>query len=136
MFLTLPAALALTVSAFPIMWVLFGRGAFHIEDARLAAQSLAAYAFGLPAFVLLKVLAPAAFARGDTALPVKIGMITLAVNFLLNIVFNAGALVPGSSRRFAADVAPYRSAAGDQPRLDLQCRRACDRAASPPPFRA
>jgi putative peptidoglycan lipid II flippase len=96
LFLTLPAALALTVSAFPIMWVLFGRGAFHIEDARLASQSLAAYAIGLPAVVLLRVLAPAAFARGDTALPVKIGMVTLAVNFLLNIVFNAGALAPAS----------------------------------------
>jgi putative peptidoglycan lipid II flippase len=96
LFLTLPAALALTVSAFPIMWVLFGRGAFHAEDARLAAQSLAAYAIGLPAVVLLKVLAPAAFARGDTALPVKIGMVTLAVNFLLNIGFNAGALAPAA----------------------------------------
>jgi putative peptidoglycan lipid II flippase len=96
LFLTLPAALALTVSAFPIMWVLFGRGAFTIDTARLASQSLAAYAIGLPAVVLLKVLAPAAFARGDTALPVKIGIVTLAVNFLLNIVFNAGALAPGS----------------------------------------
>jgi len=96
LFLTIPAALALTVSAFPIMWVLFGRGAFDIETARLSAQSLAAYAFGLPAVVLLKVLAPAAFARGDTALPVKIGMITLAVNFLLNIVLNAGAIAPAS----------------------------------------
>jgi putative peptidoglycan lipid II flippase len=96
LFLTMPAALALTVSAFPIMWVLFGRGEFDIETARLASQSLAAYAIGLPAVVLLKVLAPAAFARGDTALPVKIGMITLALNFLLNIVFNAGALAPAS----------------------------------------
>jgi len=96
LFLTLPAALALTVAAFPIIWVLFGRGAFTIDTARLASQSLAAYAVGLPAVVLLKVLAPAAFARGDTALPVKIGMVTLAVNFLLNIVFNAGALAPAS----------------------------------------
>jgi putative peptidoglycan lipid II flippase len=96
LFLTLPAALALTVSAFPIMWVLFGRGAFTIDTARLASQSLAAYAIGLPSVVLLKVLAPAAFARGDMALPVKIGMVTLAVNFLLNIVFNAGALAPAS----------------------------------------
>jgi putative peptidoglycan lipid II flippase len=96
LFLTLPAALALTVSAFPIMWVLFGRGAFTMESARLASQSLAAFAIGLPAVVLLKVLAPAAFARGDMALPVKIGMVTLAVNFLLNIVFNAGALAPAS----------------------------------------
>jgi putative peptidoglycan lipid II flippase len=94
LFLTLPAALALTVSAFPIMWVLFSRGAFDKESARLAAQSLAAYSIGLPSVVLLKVLAPAAFARGDTALPVKIGMITLGVNFALNIIFNAGALVP------------------------------------------
>jgi putative peptidoglycan lipid II flippase len=96
LFLTLPAALALTVSAFPIMWVLFSRGAFDKESARLASQSLAAYSIGLPSVVLLKVLAPAAFARGDTALPVKIGMITLAVNFGLNIVFNAGALAPAS----------------------------------------
>jgi putative peptidoglycan lipid II flippase len=96
LFLTLPAALALTVAAFPIMWVLFGRGAFTIDTAHLASQSLAAYAIGLPAVVLLKVLAPAAFARGDTALPVKIGMVTLAVNFGLNIVFNAGALAPAS----------------------------------------
>ena len=96
LFLALPAALALTVSAFPVMWVLFGRGAFDMESARLASQSLAAYAIGLPAVVLLKVLAPAAFARGDTAMPVKIGLITLAVNFALNIVFNAGALAPAS----------------------------------------
>ena len=96
LFLTLPAALALTVSAFPIMWVLFGRGAFDMESARLASQSLAAFAIGLPAVVLLKVLAPAAFARGDTAMPVRIGMITLAMNFALNIVFNAGALAPAS----------------------------------------
>jgi len=92
----LTAALALTVSAFPIMWVLFGRGAFDIEQARLASQSLAAFAIGLPSVVLLKVLAPASFARGDTAMPVKIGMITLAVNFGLNIMFNAGALAPAS----------------------------------------
>ena len=96
LFLTLPAALALTVAAFPIMWVLFGRGAFTIETAHLASQSLAAYAIGLPAVVLLKVLAPAAFARGDTTLPMQIGMVTLAVNFVLNIVFNAGALAPAS----------------------------------------
>jgi putative peptidoglycan lipid II flippase len=83
--LTLPAALALAVSPFPIMWALFGRGAFDVESARLSAQSLTAYAVGLPAVVLLKVLAPGFFARGDTATPVRIGMITLAINFVLNL---------------------------------------------------
>ena len=83
--LTLPAALALIVAGYPILTVLFERGAFTLEAARLSAQSLAAYALGLPFFVLVKVLAPAFFARGDTAMPVRIGMITLVLNFALNL---------------------------------------------------
>ena len=83
--LTIPAALALIVSGYPILAVLFERGAFTLEAARLSAQSLAAYALGLPFFVLVKVLAPAFFARGDTATPVRIGMITLVLNFALNL---------------------------------------------------
>ncbi len=83
--LTLPAALALIVCGFPILVVLFQRGAFTHESALLASQSLAAYALGLPFFVLVKVLAPAFFARGDTTTPVRIGMITLVLNFALNI---------------------------------------------------
>jgi putative peptidoglycan lipid II flippase len=87
LFLTLPAALALIVSAYPVMWVLFGRGAFDAESARLAAQSLAAYALGLPAFVLVKVLAPGFFARGDTATPVKIGVTAVVLNLAMNVAF-------------------------------------------------
>src|SRR5262249_19256680 len=52
LFLTLPAAAALIVSAYPVIWVLFAHGAFSAESARLSAQSLVAYAIGLPAFVL------------------------------------------------------------------------------------
>jgi putative peptidoglycan lipid II flippase len=87
LFLTLPAAMALIVSANPVMWTLFGRGAFDAESARLSAQSLAAYAVGLPAFVLVKVLAPGFFARGDTATPVKIGVAAVALNLAMNVAF-------------------------------------------------
>jgi putative peptidoglycan lipid II flippase len=87
LFLTIPAALALAISGFPIVWVLFGRGAFDMESARLTSQALAAYALGLPAFVAVKVLAPAFFARGDTAMPVKIGMAAVALNLALNFAF-------------------------------------------------
>ncbi len=83
--LTVPAALALIVAGEPILVVLFERGAFTMTSARLASQSLAAYALGLPFFVLVKVLAPAFFARGDTTAPVRIAMITLVINFGLNI---------------------------------------------------
>ncbi len=87
LFLTLPAAVALIVSAWPVMSVLFGRGAFDAESVRLSSQSLAAYALGLPAFVLVKVLAPAFFARGDTATPVKIGVAAVGLNLAMNIAF-------------------------------------------------
>jgi putative peptidoglycan lipid II flippase len=85
--LTLPAALALIVVPVPVMAVLFGRGAFDPESVRLSAQSLAAYALGLPAFVLVKVLAPGFFARGDTATPVKVSVGVIILNFSLNLAF-------------------------------------------------
>ncbi|MGA3401724.1 MAG: murein biosynthesis integral membrane protein MurJ [Acetobacteraceae bacterium] len=93
LFLTLPAAVALVVSAWPVMSVLFGRGAFEPESVRLSAQSLAAYAVGLPAFVLVKVVAPGFFARGDMATPVKIGVVAVALNLAMNVVFNLGYIV-------------------------------------------
>ena len=48
---------------------------------------MAAYALGLPAFVLVKVLAPGFFARGDTAGPVKIGIAAVALNLAMNVAF-------------------------------------------------
>ena len=87
LFLTLPASLALIISAYPIVWVLFGRGEFDPEAARLSSQALAAYAIGLPAFVIVKVLAPGFFARGDTATPVRIGMASVAFNLAMNVIF-------------------------------------------------
>ena len=106
LFLTLPAAVALIVSAWPVMWALFGRGAFDAESVRLSSQSLAAYALGLPAFVLVKVLAPGFFARGDTATPVKIGVAAVALNLALNVAFMVPLqhIGPALATSLAADV--------------------------------
>jgi putative peptidoglycan lipid II flippase len=87
LFLTLPAAVALIVSAWPVMSALFGHGAFSDESVWRSAQSLAAYALGLPAFVLVKVLAPGFFARGDTATPVRIGIAAVVLNLAMNVAF-------------------------------------------------
>ena len=84
--LTLPAATALAILALPILAVLFERGAFGPAEASATASALIAYAVGLPAFVLVKVLAPAFFARHDTKTPVKVAMVTLATNLLLTVV--------------------------------------------------
>jgi putative peptidoglycan lipid II flippase len=85
--LTLPAALALIVAREPIIAVLFGRGAFDAAAVRGSAAALAAFALGLPAFVMVKVLAPGFFARGDTATPVKIGLAAVGLNLAMNLAF-------------------------------------------------
>ena len=85
LFLTIPAAVGLIVAAEPVMFVLFARGAFTAREAAGSAAALAAYAIGLPAFVLVKVLVPGFFARGDTATPVKLGLVALLLNLALNL---------------------------------------------------
>jgi putative peptidoglycan lipid II flippase len=84
--LTVPAAVALAILALPILAVLFERGAFGPGEAAATAAALAAYAAGLPAFVLVKVLAPAFFARQDTRTPVKIATAAMLANLLLTLL--------------------------------------------------
>jgi putative peptidoglycan lipid II flippase len=55
----------------------------------MAGLSLAALSFGLPAFALVKVLAPAFFARQDTRTPVRAGVASMLANMALNAVFLA-----------------------------------------------
>jgi putative peptidoglycan lipid II flippase len=87
MLLCLPAALALAVSAGPLISALFQGGKFTAEDAQLTALTLSIVVLGLPAYVLVKVLTPGFYSRQDTATPVKIACIvllaTVALNFLL-----------------------------------------------------
>jgi putative peptidoglycan lipid II flippase len=83
--LTLPAAAALIILAEPILAALFERGAFGPLQTRATAAALAAYAAGLPAFVLVKVLAPGFFAHRNTKTPVKVAVAALALNLLLTI---------------------------------------------------
>ena len=84
--LSLPAAAALIILAGPLITVLFERGAFQAAESRATAQALVAYAVGLPAYVLVKVLTPGFFARKDTRTPVRIAIICVVVNLVLNLV--------------------------------------------------
>ncbi|MDR5899397.1 murein biosynthesis integral membrane protein MurJ [Halomonas vilamensis] len=84
--LGLPAALALAVLAEPLLITLFHYGAMTDHDIQMAAMSLRAYAFGLLAFMLIKVLAPGFFARQDTATPVKVGIMAMVANMVFNLL--------------------------------------------------
>ena len=81
--LTLPAAVALVIIPFPIVSVLFQRGAFDLADAQATALAVAVYGVGLPSFVLHKVLSPIYFVREDTRTPFRYALISMAVNVVL-----------------------------------------------------
>ncbi|WP_252109535.1 MULTISPECIES: murein biosynthesis integral membrane protein MurJ [unclassified Halomonas] len=84
--LGVPAALALVVLAEPFLITLFHYGAMTDNDIQMAAMSLRAYAVGLVAFMLIKVLAPGFFARQDTKTPVKVGIIAMVANMVFNLL--------------------------------------------------
>ncbi|MFK7859465.1 MAG: murein biosynthesis integral membrane protein MurJ [Granulosicoccus sp.] len=85
--LGLPSAIALMILAEGMLMTLFGYGQFSAEDARMASYSLVAYSLGLPAFLLIKIFAPAFFARQNTRTPVRIGIVALISNMAYNLMF-------------------------------------------------
>ncbi len=86
--ISFPATIALVVLATPIIITLFQHGSlFTVHAATMASYSLVAYAFGLTAFMLIKVLVTGYFSRQDTRTPVKIGIKAMVSNMGLNILF-------------------------------------------------
>jgi len=86
MLLCLPAAIALAVSAGPLVGALFEGGEFSRADASITALTLSIIVLGLPAYVLVKVLTPGFYARHDTATPVKTAGFVLLANIALNVL--------------------------------------------------
>lgn len=91
-FLTLPAAVALFVMPDYLITTLFERGKFTAADSLQTAKALKMFALGLPAFVLIKVLAPTFFAREDTRTPMIFAGISAIVNLCLgaSLFFTVG----------------------------------------------
>jgi len=84
-----PATIGLIALAGPLIATLFEHGRFDAGDVRMASLSLVAYAVGLLGFMLVKVLAPGYYARQDTRTPVRIAVIAMVTNIVLNIAFAA-----------------------------------------------
>lgn len=85
MLFSLPAMVAFLMIAEPIVAGLYQRGAFDAAATEATALALIAYALGIPAYVLIKVLTPGFFARHDTRTPVRIAIATLVLHLALNL---------------------------------------------------
>jgi putative peptidoglycan lipid II flippase len=86
-FITIPAAVGLVILREPIVQVLFQHGRFVAESTRLTARALLYYALGLPAFAAVKLIVPAFYSTQDTRTPVRVALVTMLANVLLNVVF-------------------------------------------------
>ena len=84
--LAIPASVAIFIIAEPIIGSFFERGEFSAIDKLLSAKALQAFAVGVPAYVLVKILTPIFFARQNTVTPVKIAIFCVFINFLFNII--------------------------------------------------
>ncbi|MBK6704222.1 MAG: hypothetical protein IPG56_11025 [Caulobacteraceae bacterium] len=80
---TLPAAAAMLAIPFYLIDGLYSRGAFDAADAHNAALALIHYGWGVPAFVLAKIYAPAFFAREDTKAPMRYAITSMVINVVL-----------------------------------------------------
>ena len=83
----IPSAVGLLILARPLLATLFLYRDFTATDVDMAGLSLVAYAIGLPGFMLVRVLAPAFYSRKDTRTPVRIAVVALVTNIVLNLVF-------------------------------------------------
>ncbi|WP_068077421.1 murein biosynthesis integral membrane protein MurJ [Novosphingobium lentum] len=103
-FLSLPAAIALVISAVPLVRGVFQHGAFTAVDTYGAAGALAAFSVGVPAYVLIKVLTPGFYARQDTKTPVRIAVISMLFNLVgnLTLIWHFGHVGVAISTAFSA----------------------------------
>lgn len=82
-----PASIALFMLSTPIIQALFQHGAFDARDTEMTALALQCMSGGVLAFMLIKVFAPGFYAMQDTKTPVRVGLMAVAANAILNVVF-------------------------------------------------
>lgn len=82
---TAPFVLAFTIFGEELIRLVFAHGAFKIEAAVRAGDTLQAYGLGLMAVVMLRPVVAGFHARGDTRTPMLVAVGVLAVNVGLKI---------------------------------------------------
>lgn len=82
----IPASIALFMLSTPIIQSLFQHGEFSVQDTHMTALALQSMSAGVLAFMLIKVFAPGFYAQKDTKTPVRIGLVAVAANAIMNVI--------------------------------------------------
>ncbi len=83
---SIPSFTGILIFSEEIISFLFLRGAFLSEDVQLTSKALMALCFGLPAFIMIKILVVPFFANEDTKTPIKISILCMIINLILNLI--------------------------------------------------
>ena len=86
LFITIPATIGLILLRFPIVNTLWERGEFNRLTTEGTAIALLYYSVGLCAFCGIKVIVPAFYSLNDTKTPAKIGVYSMLLNIILNLI--------------------------------------------------
>lgn len=108
--IAVPASLALVLLAEPMIITLFHGDNFVTEDVVQVTRSLQAYSLGLVAFMAIKVFAPGFYSRQDTSTPVRIGIIAMVVNMILNVILVFGLQMAHTGLALATSLAAFLNA--------------------------
>lgn len=85
-FFAIPAVFILCTLSKEIIQIIYERGAFSHENTTMVSSLLSIYSIGIPAFILIKTLQPAFYAREDTRTPMCFTLMSLVVNFVISVV--------------------------------------------------
>lgn len=103
-----PACLGLILCAEALIATLFQHGNFSAHDTQMSRLSLMAQSIAVPAFLLVKVLAPAFYSRQDTKTPVKSAVVSVIANAVFTVALLLGLLYLTDAGRSALDAAGGR----------------------------
>ena len=87
LFLSVPAGVALIMASEQIVTSLFGYGSFDNDSVINTAVALTFFAFGVPAYSILKIFSNFFFARNDTKTPFYLSVISVAINIIISVSF-------------------------------------------------
>ncbi len=81
-----PSTVGLLILSGPLLVTLFKTGQFGVHDVLMTQQSLIAFSLGISAFMLIKVLASAFYAKQDIATPVRIAVVAVMLKIGMNAI--------------------------------------------------
>ncbi len=85
-FLSIPITVFFLLFRFQIIYLIYGGDRFGEKDLYETAWAMLFYSSGIPAFAALKVILSSFYSRKDMRTPVKIALICVVINFILNLI--------------------------------------------------